>query len=111
VVVITDQQDFGGNDRKDHLFNSWRLANNPLAHIYSVDIGGYNSSVLNNNDPFISAYSGFDSNVILHITSNRTDLVEIIKETISEEFEVVEQQLPTKNHPVQKARRQELKRG
>lgn len=83
VVVITDQQDFGSDSEQGNkLFNKWRAANNPLAHMFSVDVAGYGNSVFNNNSTYIHTFSGFDKNIVEQITNNKTDIVKIIKETI-----------------------------
>jgi hypothetical protein len=83
IVVITDQQDFGTDKMQGNTcFNSWKSVNNPLAHVFSVDVAGYGKSILNNNITFVHTFSGFDRNVVNQITNNRTDLVQIINETI-----------------------------
>lgn len=89
LVIITDQQDFGtDNNQGNKLFNQWRTKNNPLANVYSVDLGGYGNSVLNTGNPNVHTYSGFDANVVSHITNNKTDLVKIINETIGDDFTI-----------------------
>jgi 60 kDa SS-A/Ro ribonucleoprotein len=83
IVVITDQQDFGkDNMQGNSCFTSWKAKNNPLAHIYSIDIAGYGQSIAKSSDMFVHTFCGFDRSVVEQITNNRTDLVAIINETI-----------------------------
>jgi hypothetical protein len=81
IIIITDQQDFGvSRNNGNTLFNKWANQNNPEAHVYSCDVGGYSKSMLNTQDYRVHTFSAFDTNFVSQIANNVNSLVETIEE-------------------------------